>query len=168
MRCGCGLCAFERVQASYSIQTDMNPWLLVLDTNVVLDWLHFRDPRVAGIAAAIASGAATLVTAPACLEELRRVLEYPRFGLDTAAQANLFSHYRALALQIDVPELASPELPKCRDCDDQKFLELAWHAHAHCLVTKDRALLKLACRVANLGRFTVVLPDAVELNENRA
>lgn len=136
----------------------------MLDTNVVLDWLHFRDPRVAGIAAAIASGAAMPVSAPACLEELRRVLAYPRFSLDHAVQAEIFNRYRAQVLLVDLSEDLSPELPKCRDGDDQKFLELAWQARAHCLVTKDKALLKLARRAAKLGRFVVCLPEAVELD----
>lgn len=145
----------------------MNPSLLVLDTNVVLDWLHFRDPRVARIAAAIVSGAAMPVTAPACLEELRRVLEYPRFGLEPDAQAELFNRYRTQVLLVDLSEDWSPELPKCRDGDDQKFLELAWQARAHCLVTKDKALLKLSRRVAKLGRFVVCLPEAVELDTDK-
>ena len=37
-------------------------------------------------------------------------------------------------------------LPKCRDADDQKFLEAALAAQADFLVTKDEALLVLAKR----------------------
>ena len=143
----------------------MSTSLLVLDTNVVLDWLYFCDPRVQRIANAVQSGAAMPVTAPACLEELRRVLEYPRFGLDPDARAELFNRYRAQAMLVEVPEALSPELPKCSDGDDQKFLELAWQAQVHCLVTKDKALLKLARRVAKLGGFVVCLPEAVALND---
>ena len=39
-------------------------------------------------------------------------------------------------------------MPACRDSDDQKFLEAALAAHAGFLITKDRALLELAPRVA--------------------
>ncbi len=141
----------------------MTPIMMVLDTNVVLDWLHFRDPRVQRIADAIAAGAVVPVTALACLEELRRVLEYPRFGLDPDARAELFNRYRTQVLLVEVSDIVSPELPKCRDGDDQKFLELAWQARAHSLVTKDKALLKLTRRVARLGRFAVCLPEAVVL-----
>ena len=34
-------------------------------------------------------------------------------------------------------------LPRCRDADDQKFLELAATAGADVLVTKDRELLRM-------------------------
>jgi predicted nucleic acid-binding protein len=51
-------------------------------------------------------------------------------------------------------------LPLCEDPDDQKFLQLAWHAHAGHLLTRDKALLKLARRVAELGRFAVLAPHA--------
>ena len=47
-------------------------------------------------------------------------------------------------------------LPRCRDKDDQKFLEAALAARADVLVTKDRALLDLARRTA---RFRIVTPE---------
>ena len=50
------------------------------------------------------------------------------------------------------------QLPRCRDRDDQKFLEAALAARAGFLVTKDRALLDLARRVAP---FRIVSPGEV-------
>ena len=47
---------------------------MVLDTNVVLDLVVFRDPGVEPIAGAIRSGAAIPVTTRECLDELRRVI----------------------------------------------------------------------------------------------
>jgi len=35
-------------------------------------------------------------------------------------------------------------LPRCKDPDDQKFLELAARTGANLLVSKDKALLRLA------------------------
>jgi uncharacterized protein len=132
---------------------------LVLDTNVVLDWIVFNDPGVESIARAIESGQARPVTSHACLEELRRVLEYPALKLDAAARAIAFERYRASVTLFDAGVLPAPvELPRCTDADDQKFLELAWHANAHWLITKDRALLKLSRAVGKLGRFAVVKP----------
>jgi predicted nucleic acid-binding protein len=43
---------------------------------------------------------------------------------------------------------AAAALPRCRDADDQKFLELAAAAGARYLVSKDQALLELAPRVS--------------------
>ena len=133
---------------------------LVLDTNVVLDLVLFRDKGIQPIAAAIESGAAVPVTSRACLDELNRVLAYPQFKLDTWTQRDAFARFRSRASLFDATDLSSPaELPRCADTDDQKFLELAWHSNACCLVTKDRALLRLARAVARLGRFVVLEPE---------
>jgi len=81
--------------------------------------------------------------------------------LDAAAQARAFERYLAHATVFEVSAAAAaPELPLCEDADDQKFLELAWHARASHLVTRDKALLKLAHRTAQSGRFAVLAPDA--------
>lgn len=133
---------------------------LVLDTNVVLDLVVFRDPGVAGLRAAIEAGRATLLTTEECLGELRRVLGYPEFGLEPAARDLACEWYASRAEALPVPP-AEPLLPRCRDADDQKFLDLAWAAQAEHLVTKDKALLELARRVAKLGRFAITGPGAL-------
>jgi putative PIN family toxin of toxin-antitoxin system len=135
--------------------------LLVLDTNVILDWVAFRDPRVQPIAAAIERGALQAATSIACLQELRRALGYAQVKLNAAEQALAFERYAARAVVFEISGAAeATDLPLCGDPDDQKFLELAWHTRASHLVTRDNALLKLASRVAQLGRFAVVEPDA--------
>jgi len=136
--------------------------LLVLDTNVVLDWIVFRDSRVQPIVAAIERGTLRAATSSACLEELRRALSYAQVKLDAAAQALAFERYAAHTKVFETPvSVEVMDLPLCDDPDDQKFLELAWHAHASHLVTRDKALLKLARQVAQSGRFAVLAPDAL-------
>jgi len=130
---------------------------LVLDTNVVLDLVVFRDPGAAPLRAAIEAGRVTLLTTSECIAELRRVLDYPEFKLDETAQAAACDWFVAHAEILETPE-PDPLLPRCRDADDQKFLDLAWIADVEHLVTKDKALLELARRVAKLGRFAVTLP----------
>jgi predicted nucleic acid-binding protein len=56
------------------------------------------------------------------------------------------------------PPADSPPLPKCRDRDDQKFLELARASQADWLVSKDRAVLKLAKRTARDFGFRIAQP----------
>jgi putative PIN family toxin of toxin-antitoxin system len=128
---------------------------LVLDTNVVLDLVVFRDAGAAPLRAAIEAGRVTVLTSAECLTELRRVLDYPEFKLDEAAQAAACDWFVAHAEILETPD-PEPLLPRCRDADDQKFLDLAWIADVEHLVTKDKALLELARRVAKLGRFTVI------------
>jgi predicted nucleic acid-binding protein len=50
-------------------------------------------------------------------------------------------------------------LPRCTDCDDQKFLELARDSAADWLVTADKALLRLARRDRLRGLFRILTPE---------
>ncbi len=139
---------------------------LVLDTNVVMDWLHFRDPGFDPIAQAIVESPVELVSTAECLEELRHVLARPHFGLDEAAQAAMCAAYAARVRlwtaddTTDEPAGEKPTLPRCSDADDQKFLVLAQQARAHYLLTKDRALLRLSAAVLRRRRGFAVLTPA--------
>jgi len=119
------------------------PPRVVLDTNIVLDWLVFEDGGMPQLMDAINRRLLAIVTNAACVEELARVLAYPIFKLDGAAQARALERY--LAFAEFVPERASLPgiVPRCRDRDDQKFLELAAHAGAAALISKDNAVLGL-------------------------
>ena len=55
----------------------------------------------------------------------------------------------------------TPPLPKCRDPDDQKFLELARDCGADYLVTKDKALLVLARRKTRPAPCCIVTPSGM-------
>ena len=143
--------------------SDLNvgpPRRLVLDTNVWLDWLVFDDPSVATITAAIAAKRAQVFIDAACEAELERALGYD-LGKRTVDIAACLALCRRVARRIDsgVPEAERAQLPACRDPDDQKFLEAALASRAEFLVTKDRALLDLARRVA---QFRIVAPEAFE------
>lgn len=129
----------------------------VLDTNVALDLIVFRDPGAAPLARAIKSGGVLPVSSPGCMEELQRVLEYPQFGLDEAGRLEAFERYHELIKIVHVPT-GSGALPRCSDPDDQKFLELAWHSRASWLITKDKALLKMRRALRSTVGFTVVTP----------
>lgn len=133
---------------------------IVLDTNVVLDLVVFQDAGVEPLRRAIESGGVALITSTECLEELRRVLPYPELNLDPAAQASAYAWFESRIEVLDVPA-SPPLLPRCRDADDQKFLALAWASGAAHLVTKDKALLELAPRIARLGRFALTEPHVL-------
>ena len=140
--------------------------MLVLDTNVVLDLLHFDDATARPLLDALEAGRVRCVVTDATQEEWRRVLAYPEFGLDAARQAALVARYQALAIGADSVAVGNPTdcglkpvwtpMPRCSDPDDQKFLELAAAACAQGLVSKDRALLKLRRRCA--PQFRIMTP----------
>lgn len=130
---------------------------VVLDTNTWLDVLLFRDPRCAALATAIADGSVVAVTSGPCRDEWLRVIGYPALGLDAPARDALAAAFDTLAKPIaDVPP--APALPRCRDADDQKFLELALHAGATTLFTRDAELLALAKRCRRDGLFEIREP----------
>lgn len=128
---------------------------LVLDTNVVLDLLHFRDPAVEPIREALRNGRAACFGNAACRDELAHVLSYPQLKIAEDEARRILDEYAALALPCAAA--ASIALPQCRDPDDQKFLELAQAAKADLLVTKDKALLALAKKTGRLG-FRIATP----------
>ena len=119
----------------------MSAPIIVLDTNIVLDWLVFEDGGMPELMAAINTREVTIASNQACIDELTRVLAYPIFKLDLNAQQQALKKYSAY-VQI-MPERASllGIVPRCRDHDDQKFLDLAAHARAVALISKDHAVL---------------------------
>ena len=134
---------------------------LVLDTQVWLDWLVFQDPGVRDLRIAVEKGRAEIWMDAACEAELARVLAYDlgKHSIAPDAQAAALAQARRIAQRLDT--VLSPaeraSLPRCRDKDDQIFLEAALAARADILVTKDRELLKLARRLP----FRVAPPNSV-------
>jgi putative PIN family toxin of toxin-antitoxin system len=139
------------------------PRTVVLDSNVWIDLLVFDDPAARPIRAALEAGALVALIDARCLNELERVLDYPQFrarAVDKAAAlATVARLARLVAPAPDAPEApVGRPLPKCKDRDDQKFLELAHAARAEWLVSKDRALLKLARRTERDFGFRIAQP----------
>ncbi|BBO21137.1 MAG: putative toxin-antitoxin system toxin component, PIN family [Burkholderiales bacterium] len=128
---------------------------LVLDTNVVLDLLHFGDPAVAPLRQALRDGRAAAFGNAACRGELAHVLSRAEFKIGDDDVRRMLEAYDALVRPCDA--VADGNLPPCRDADDQKFLELAQAARADLLVTKDKALLALAKKARRLG-FRIATP----------
>jgi putative PIN family toxin of toxin-antitoxin system len=131
---------------------------VVLDTNVAVSALLFERGRLTWIRQAWTIGRIRPLVDRPCLDELLRVLAYPKFEMNEEAIRALLGSYLPHVETVDVAGRARG-LPRCRDVDDQKFLELAARGRAEVLVTGDAALLDLAGRV----RFAIELP--AELRE---
>ena len=124
---------------------------IVLDTNVLLDLFIFRDPRTDELRAALEAGALRWWATAAMREELRRVLGYPqlepRMAFHGMAAEQVLAAFDRHATLCD----AAPKAPyACKDADDQKFIDLAV-AQAAALISKDKAVLCMARRLARLG-----------------
>lgn len=134
---------------------------VVLDSNVWLDILVFDDPHTRPIRAALERGALDALIDARCHAELAHVLDYPQFQGRGTDKAGALATLATLVRQIEppAPPADARALPQCRDRDDQKFLELARASGAAWLVSKDRAVLKLAKRIARDFGFRIGTPD---------
>ena len=132
---------------------------VVIDTNVCLDLFVFHDPRWAPLLAALEAGAVEAVTRADCRDEYLIVLHYAHLPLDEATRPVAAARFDEL-ITVIAPPASGVRLPVCTDKDDQKFLELARDAAVDVLVTKDKALLKLARKTAQAGMFKIMVPEA--------
>lgn len=131
---------------------------IVIDTNVCLDLFVFKDPRWAALLTALETGAVEAVTRADCRDEYNIVLHYKHLPLDDDSRPLAAARFDQL-IKVVAPAESGVRLPVCTDRDDQKFLEVARDAQAGVLITKDKALLKLARRLAKAGMFKVVVPE---------
>jgi putative PIN family toxin of toxin-antitoxin system len=135
---------------------------LVVDTNVVIDWLVFDDAFLALFREQVRAGSIQVITHAPAVEELRRVLGYPILKLGAERQAAVFAQYVSLVSHFDGVLSELPlGFPRCRDSDDDPFLQLAWRAGADALVSHDKAVLKLARKARKFGFQIYDVPKMV-------
>lgn len=129
--------------------------MLVLDTNVVLDWLVFHDPRVVVLSQWLSDQRARWLATPAMHLEFMHVLARPgtqAWAPDAEAVSQAWADHAHM-----VPA-AAPAPWRCRDLSDQMFLDLAVAHQAQALLTRDRSLLALARR-ARAGGLMIGTPE---------
>lgn len=139
--------------------TDAPTWV-VLDTNIVLDIYLFQDPKVVTVHERLVTGQMRWIATQRMRDELARVLAYPHIE-------RWMSYHQCDAgsvlekvdpLWTPVADAApAPASLRCRDRDDQIFIDLAL-AHGALLLSKDREVLRLQRR---LGAHGVTVCDAL-------
>lgn len=113
---------------------------LVLDTNIVLDLLVFRDPRADWIRDGIAQEQFELIYSSEMLVELTDVIARPQFSQSAFDQSTLLSSWTQMATYRPTPPRCSF---RCNDPDDQPFIDLAYHYRPSQLLSKDRKILQM-------------------------
>ncbi|MEY8876690.1 MAG: putative toxin-antitoxin system toxin component, PIN family [Leptothrix sp. (in: b-proteobacteria)] len=143
------------------------PTAAVLDTNVMLDWLVFDDPHGLLVGDAVIAGRLQWLMTDAMRDEaidvLGRLLTHPPLQRWQARHASALAAMSRWSAAVDTP---SPRLPpggaerslQCTDRDDQCFIDLAIAHRVPWLLTRDRALLRLA-RAARPFGVTVLTPQ---------
>jgi putative PIN family toxin of toxin-antitoxin system len=129
---------------------------VVLDANVVVSALLSSSGAPARVLCAfLAEQAFEVVTSPAVLAELRRVLAYPkirsRLGWDDPAIERFVVSWEALAVVVS-GDGSTPPLPA--DPDDAIYLAAALEGDAAVVVSGDNHLLELG----TLDRIRIMRP----------
>ena len=120
-----------------------SPLRVVLDTNVVLSALVFGGGQAGQLRRAWQAGAFVPLVSAVTVQELVRVLAYPKFALARAEQDELLADFLPYAQTVRIPQ-PPPPVPDCRDPLDVPFLQLAVAGQAQRLVSGDKDLLVLA------------------------
>ncbi|MDR2188595.1 MAG: putative toxin-antitoxin system toxin component, PIN family [Azonexus sp.] len=115
---------------------------VVFDTNIVLSALLFNHGRLVWLRQCWQAGRIQPLVCKETVSELLRVLAYPKFKLTAAEQQELLADFLPYAEVVKLPE-RWPDLPACRDENDQVFLVLAQVGQAEALVSGDADLLAM-------------------------
>jgi uncharacterized protein len=125
---------------------------IVLDTNAVLDWLYFQDPRCAALADAVTTRRVRWIASAAMRDEIEHVLARGSLGDRWPdGTASVREGWQRWASIVDTDPPAAPAGLRCTDVDDQKFIDLALDVRATALLSADRAVLRLARRAIAWG-----------------
>lgn len=122
----------------------------MIDTNILLDIYVFQDPRAAELNAQILSGKLLPVTSEQTNAEFLDVLARSKFGLLPDAQQTVLADWQRRSTLRDASQIV-PSPWRCKDKDDQKFLDLAYSLRPCLLVSKDKQVLRFAKRALREG-----------------
>ncbi len=113
---------------------------IVFDTNSVVSALLFEKGRLAWLREFWWKREQQPLASKATVQELIRVLAYPKFKLGEQGIQSLLADYLPFVENVDMP-VNIPSLPSCRDENDQMFIALACVGKADVLVSGDADLL---------------------------
>ena len=119
--------------------------IVVLDTNILLDILVFDDERAHPLRAALTNLELDAVATQHTIEELADVISRPQFELDLQEQTNVMMQWQSWVRIVNDEDLVVAPW-KCKDRDDQVFINLAFSLKPATLISKDKMVLKIAKR----------------------
>jgi putative PIN family toxin of toxin-antitoxin system len=114
---------------------------VVLDTNVLVSSILFKG-ELAGIVDLWKRGKIVPVVSRETFDELRKVLEYQKFGL-TKGEIRTIIKEEVLPF-FEIVEITDEVSGVCRDPDDDKFIACALAVSADFVVSGDKDLCDIA------------------------
>ena len=105
-------------------------------------------------------GAILPLASTATVQELVRVLAYPKFRLSQAEQDELLADYLPCTETVRIPQ-PPPQVPEFRDVLDAPFMHVAVAGKAQVLVSGDRDLLAVAAEFEQVSACPILTLDAL-------
>ena len=121
--------------------TDIKP-RLVLDTNVILDLLVFKDPSTKLIRLLLDAKQVDAVRSEASMRELIDVIQRPIFKLSREEQDIILQAWESVTRLLENTAIEAAPFT-CRDPDDQVFIDMAYSIRPALLLSKDLRVLEL-------------------------
>lgn len=115
---------------------------LVLDTNVILDLLVFKDPSTEPIRLALHAKLVDAVRSEASMRELIDVIQRPAFKLSREEQEIILQAWESNTRLLESAMIEEAPFT-CRDLDDQVFINMAYSIRPALLLSKDLRVLEL-------------------------
>ena len=115
---------------------------LVLDTNVILDLLVFKDPSTEPVQVVLDAKLVEAVRTEASMLELMDVIQRPNFKLSKEQQQIILKQWESSSRLLDNSAIESAPFT-CRDPDDQVFIDMAFSIRPALVLSKDLRVLEL-------------------------
>jgi predicted nucleic acid-binding protein len=141
-----------------SIHTLLERHKTVVDTQSVLDWLYFADPRTQAWEASRLAGGWQWLASPEMRDELAHVLGRGHLPVTGRSVEQVLADMDARVSWQALPVLGEGQRLRCSDRDDQKFIDAAIGWQACWLVSRDKAVLKLGRRAQRLCGLHILRP----------
>ena len=132
------------LDAAFVTRPAMAAVTAVLDTNVVLDLLLFKDLRVRALHQALTAEGLRWIATERMLDELGLVLRRAALACWGHDSNQVMAEAQRLCQRVASCDETGGRVPRCTDTNDQMFIDLAWRWPATLLFSRDRALLRLA------------------------
>ncbi len=147
----------DAIKSTPTFTEDLKAQCFVFDTNVLFDLLYWHDTHVASFLEALTKGEAFALFDEETLFEFALVLDREKFSLTKEKKEAIFMRALSWGKLASTPTNQAPT--RCKDADDQKFLDLAFH-YRTTLITKDKLVLKAGKKLKKYG-VAVKLPQSV-------